>query len=251
MVDKVTLLLVVSPTHQDQDVKDITSVFADLTLVRNIDEVLGLLNNQRAVLLIASPEDLNELRQIGETLQRIEPLAKFPVVFLGNDPVDWTILQDHPHFYLADSLQLPIDPRQLSCRLQMLKELQVCCMESDRKELALEVIQTELEEKTVELKALSAVDEVTGLFNQHYFDENMTREWRRAARLKQEIGLLTVEVDGFSRWCKVVESPVSDLILRGVGMVLHESLMRPMDIVARREDGVFTILLPDTDRQGV
>jgi diguanylate cyclase (GGDEF)-like protein len=116
--------------------------------------------------------------------------------------------------------------------------------------LEIEVLQKELEEKNARLEALSSLDNLTGLFNRRYFDDNLVKEWRQAFRTQTPLSLLLVRIADFQGYGECPEQWQDEACLQQVAHGLYQALLRPVDIVARYARFEFAILLPGTDRKG-
>ena len=84
-----------------------------------------------------------------------------------------------------------------------------------------------------ELLRHSATDPVTGLHTQQYFQEFLEREWRRAARQRQCVAVIMIEVDHFRAYSERQGKPEGDACLKAVAGVLKPMIHRPGDVIAR------------------
>ena len=119
-------------------------------------------------------------------------------------------------------------------------------------------LRTALDERTEklarvehELRRVSAIDPVTGLHTQQYFQEFLEREWRRASRERQHLSLIMVEVDHFPAFNERQGKPEGDACLKTVADALKPHIHRPSDVIARYGGaGKFGIVLGGTDSRG-
>ena len=158
---------------------------------------------------------------------------------------------------LVDVLFKPVNSSLLQQRLRILIELhksqvklQRCQQELESKSLEIEVLNQELLEKNYRLELLSSLDSLTGLFNTYYFDENLQKEWKQAVRQKEPLSLLFINVDALKLYNAQYGHELGDELLRELASVLHGTLMRPVDIVARYGGDQFAAILPETDGAG-
>jgi diguanylate cyclase (GGDEF)-like protein len=93
-------------------------------------------------------------------------------------------------------------------------------------------------------------DHLTGLANRRIFDEQLTREWKRAAREKGTLSLLMVDVDHFKLYNDRYGHLAGDECLRAVGSVLAKAPFRGTDLAARFGGEEFAILLPRAGAEG-
>jgi diguanylate cyclase (GGDEF)-like protein len=98
------------------------------------------------------------------------------------------------------------------------------------------------------LKIQSVRDPLTGLYNRRYMEESLTRELRRAARKKTELGVMMLDVDHFKQFNDTFGHEAGDAVLRSLGNLLRTQF-RAEDIVCRYGGEEFTVILPDTSLQ--
>jgi diguanylate cyclase (GGDEF)-like protein len=109
--------------------------------------------------------------------------------------------------------------------------------------------QEQLREANAMLSELSIRDGLTGLFNRRHFDAVFETEFRRAARGRQSLGLLLIDVDHFKAYNDTYGHQQGDECLREVARVL-ETKPRPRrghDCVARYGGEEFAVVLPGAD----
>lgn len=105
----------------------------------------------------------------------------------------------------------------------------------------------ELEQANLKLAELSTTDALTGIANRRRFDEMLTHEWRRAARLRQPLALAMIDIDWFKKFNDHYGHQAGDECLRRVASVLGMCVLRPGDLVARYGGEEFVFLVPSTD----
>jgi diguanylate cyclase (GGDEF)-like protein len=113
-------------------------------------------------------------------------------------------------------------------------------------------VKTQLRVKQLsdELRRAATTDGLTGLANRRFFDEYLTREWRRAGRAGDPVSLFMIDVDHFKLFNDHYGHPRGDVCLHQVADMLAGSCHRPADFVARYGGEEFAILLPQTPRAG-
>jgi diguanylate cyclase (GGDEF)-like protein len=158
---------------------------------------------------------------------------------------------------LIDILYIPVTRSALENKIQLLLELhrlkekvRVYKQDAEEKSLELEVLQQELLEKNYRLELLTSLDSLTGLFNRYYFDENLQKEWKQAVRQEEPLSLLFINVDYLKLYNEHYGRLAGDEVMRDLAMVLHQSLLRPVDVVARYAGDQFAVTLPSTNRAG-
>jgi len=107
-----------------------------------------------------------------------------------------------------------------------------------------------LETTTIELKRLSGIDALTGVANRRFFDEMLDKEWARAARSRQPLAIIMVDIDRFKIHNDTYGHQAGDECLRQVASVLKHSVRRPADLVARYGGEEFSVILPGADVNG-
>ena len=101
--------------------------------------------------------------------------------------------------------------------------------------------------ETIQRQAVT--DELTGLFNHRRFQEVMAAEVERDAALRQELGLIMLDIDNFKRVNDTYGHLQGDLVLREVARVLRES-SREIDEPARYGGEEMAVALPQTGLRG-
>ena len=97
------------------------------------------------------------------------------------------------------------------------------------------------------LHKISAQDGLTGVANRRHFDETLALEWRRAARGREPLSLLMLDIDYFKSFNDTAGHQAGDDCLRRVAQMLCDSVQRAGDMVARYGGEEFAVLLPETD----
>ncbi len=107
----------------------------------------------------------------------------------------------------------------------------------------------ELEEVNSRLEALSATDSLTGLANRRRFDEALAAEWTRAARSRQPLALVMLDVDHFKKFNDRYGHQAGDDCLKSIATTLRSGAQRPGDLAARYGGEEFVLILPNTDAE--
>lgn len=103
--------------------------------------------------------------------------------------------------------------------------------------------QKALEEKLV---YMASHDQLTGLYNRHYFNEYIEKELRRSDRYGHPVAFLMADIDEFKSINDTFGHHVGDVILRDVARLLAGSV-RDIDTVVRYGGDEFLIVLVETD----
>jgi diguanylate cyclase (GGDEF)-like protein/PAS domain S-box-containing protein len=101
----------------------------------------------------------------------------------------------------------------------------------------------ELESK---LKQLTVTDDLTGIYNQRYFLEQLRREMERANRRNQCFSLCIFDLDKFKIYNDTQGHVAGDQILKAVGILISKAIRARIDSAFRYGGDEFVLLLPDT-----
>ena len=99
-----------------------------------------------------------------------------------------------------------------------------------------------------QLRRLSTVDRLTGLFNRGYFDERFATELGGAKRYGRTLALAMIDVDNFKPFNDTYGHTAGDTALKTTASVIR-SLFRSSDVVARYGGEEFVIIMLETDRK--
>ncbi|MDO9507890.1 MAG: PAS domain S-box protein [Thermovirgaceae bacterium] len=97
-----------------------------------------------------------------------------------------------------------------------------------------------------ELAFMARHDQLTGLFNRHYFNDYIEKEIRRSQRYDHPVAFLMADIDGFKKINDTFGHHVGDIILRDVARLLSETV-RDIDSVVRYGGDEFLVVLVETD----
>ena len=97
---------------------------------------------------------------------------------------------------------------------------------------------------------LALTDGLTGLANRRAFDETLAKEWRRAARSRDSLGLLLLDIDYFKRFNDAYGHVAGDECLRAVAGAIGACVKRPGDLAARYGGEEFAAILYGTSADG-
>ena len=100
------------------------------------------------------------------------------------------------------------------------------------------------------LRSMVFIDGLTGVPNRRWFDEQLSTEWRRAARGAAPLAVLMLDVDHFKRYNDRYGHLSGDDTLRQVAAAIQGGLQRPGDTLARYGGEEFACILPSTDFDG-
>lgn len=102
--------------------------------------------------------------------------------------------------------------------------------------------------RTRDLRRLSSIDRMTGLFNRGHLDERLATEVNRAQRSRAPLSLVMMDVDRFKEFNDRHGHKAGDVALQAVADKVKQMLRRH-DIVARYGGEEFVFVLPDTSAE--
>ncbi len=108
----------------------------------------------------------------------------------------------------------------------------------------------ELEIMNDQLQHASITDSLTQVKNRHYFDQKLPSEYRRSFREKAWISLLIMDIDHFKKFNDTYGHQAGDKVLELVAAAIQDVVKRPSDAVSRYGGEEFTVLLPNTPKDG-
>jgi len=101
------------------------------------------------------------------------------------------------------------------------------------------------------IERLSTIDGLTGISNRRGFDQIVKVEWSRAARKREWLGMLILDIDLFKNFNDKYGHLNGDTCLKIVAQVMVDAVARGNDFVFRWGGEEFVALLPDTSIDGV
>lgn len=107
-----------------------------------------------------------------------------------------------------------------------------------------------LKQVAEELATLASTDSLTGLMNRRTFDGRLETEGRRAARERQALSVLMLDVDHFKSYNDRNGHPEGDRALRSIADCIRQIVRRPADVIARYGGEEFIVILPNTSTEG-
>jgi diguanylate cyclase (GGDEF)-like protein len=98
------------------------------------------------------------------------------------------------------------------------------------------------------LREQSIRDPLTRLFNRRFLEETMERELQIAARKKQAVAVLFLDLDHFKRFNDTFGHDAGDMVLQSLAD-LFRTFFRATDICCRYGGEEFAIILPESSAQ--
>lgn len=110
--------------------------------------------------------------------------------------------------------------------------------------------QSELNAISKRFEINSTTDYLTGLYNRRYFNEIFQKEWSSAARSRNPLTVVMIDIDFFKNYNDIYGHLQGDVCLKLVAEAIKKTAFRPKDVAARFGGEEFILLLPDTDADG-
>ena len=139
---------------------------------------------------------------------------------------------------------------------EMVRNAAEARVELDQRQRELEASHTEMLARNTELhranevlEQLAITDGLTRIHNHRFFQDQLTREVKRADRTGAPLALLVIDLDDFKRFNDEYGHETGDEVLQRVAEVLVEET-RDADLVARYGGEEFVVLASDTDLEG-
>ena len=115
-----------------------------------------------------------------------------------------------------------------------------------RSMLRIKRLQTELQEKNLELAQLSISDGLTGLYNHRHVQQVLHEEFERAKRTGEPVAVVMFDLDHFKEVNDTHGHQVGDRVLQELAEILRRTA-REIDKLGRYGGEEFIAVLPDTD----
>lgn len=101
-----------------------------------------------------------------------------------------------------------------------------------------------------EIQRIATIDQLTGIYNRHKFEELFILETERSRRFLQPLSLILIDIDHFKAVNDTYGHDVGDEVLKTLTDVVQENI-RKIDIFARWGGEEFLVLSPNTDLKNI
>lgn len=97
-----------------------------------------------------------------------------------------------------------------------------------------------------QLKLMSRVDGLTGLFNRRFWEEKCVEEYKRCRRTERVSSLIILDIDHFKQVNDNYGHPAGDQVIKSVADIIRKAI-RETDLAGRYGGEEYTVILPDTN----
>ncbi len=101
-----------------------------------------------------------------------------------------------------------------------------------------------------EMQRIAMVDNLTGIYNRHKFEELFTLEAERSRRFSQPLSLILIDIDHFKVVNDTYGHDIGDEVLKTLTAIIDNNI-RKIDIFARWGGEEFLVLSPSTDLENI
>ncbi|MCJ7616050.1 MAG: diguanylate cyclase [Desulfobacterales bacterium] len=105
-----------------------------------------------------------------------------------------------------------------------------------------------VQEKNRLLLEMANRDGLTGLYNHRYFQETISKDFKKALRYNESLACIIFDIDHFKKFNDTYGHPVGDIVLKTLGELV-KTLMRDSDLAARYGGEEFALLLYHTEEK--
>lgn len=101
-----------------------------------------------------------------------------------------------------------------------------------------------------EVERIAMIDQLTGIYNRHKFEQLLCLERERSRRFGQQLSLILIDIDHFKLINDTYGHDAGDEMLNHLVKIIQDNI-RQIDIFARWGGEEFLILTPDTDLDNI
>ncbi len=94
------------------------------------------------------------------------------------------------------------------------------------------------------------IDNLTQLFNFHYFQTILDKEIMRVKRHPHDLCVIMMDVDDFKQINDTYGHPAGNIVLKTISHIIKKSVRKSVDIPIRYGGDEFLLILPETDLRG-
>ncbi len=101
-----------------------------------------------------------------------------------------------------------------------------------------------------EVERIATIDNLTGIYNRHKFEELFTLESERSRRFGHPLSMILIDIDHFKLVNDMYGHDIGDRVLKHLAQIVQENI-RKIDIFARWGGEEFLVLSPNTDFESI
>lgn len=247
--EKNLALLKTLVAHIDAEIVVCPSVCNSNSRCQLIDE------DKRTTIVITSTDSTNWL-VCAQTLRTPENHNTIPIVFIIENPDDYSLIGSTRQLGMIDFLVKPLLPELLSTKIETL--LGLCDQINNLKDQNSTnegIIEKHNERiKVIEaqhstLKEISIKDPLTGAYNRGHLQSILQQEFALAQRYKNDFCCFLLDLDYFKDVNDRFGHPFGDFVLQEFVKIIKAGI-RDTDFLVRYGGEEFVLLLPHTDEVG-
>ncbi|MBL1211430.1 diguanylate cyclase domain-containing protein [Geminocystis sp. GBBB08] len=228
-------------------------------------ELLDLIYREKPdIILLSATLKHKDSYLICKKIKLLEIGENIPVIFINRDQ----------HYFEAetifnsggsDYISYPFSSAEILHRISI--QIQLKTMEELLKEKTNQLhkliphyqkLKLALEKAKLELANIAQKDQSSFLPQREGFEKILQQEWLRGARQRSSFGdlagtnisLIMAKINDFTAYQNNHDSDLVDNCINIVGKTLQSMVKRPGDLVGNFSQGLFVILLPNTDQDG-
>ena len=156
-----------------------------------------------------------------------------------------------------DFIIKPVNPRELKCRISVGQRILAYRYELEQRNVLLqettkiiERVMKELNTTNEKLRAISMMDDLTGIGNRRNLESFLAKEWRYALRKIEPLTLIMIDVDFFKLYNDTYGHQAGDECLKKLADAFALVAKRSVDLTARYGGEEFAVVLRNTDSKG-
>ena len=108
-------------------------------------------------------------------------------------------------------------------------------------------LERSLKRANEEIRILSNIDSLTGIYNRGYLHDHLTMEIKKARRYGHPLSLALCDIDHFKKVNDNHGHQIGDIVLKEFAQCIKESIRNSVDWAVRYGGEEFLIVLPETD----
>jgi len=108
---------------------------------------------------------------------------------------------------------------------------------------------TERKKLQEDVKRLSITDELTGLYNRRYFNENLHQEIQVGEKWNSALSLIMLDIDDFKSYNDTFHHLKGDEVIKEVAQVINQNIRKNVDWASRFGGDEYVIVIPGSNTE--